>query len=537
MFFTRSRALHSSRISDKATSDIEDSIRLCSANFPHLLGVIGISTPSYDRADVRPGVVNIGLRNFHRVHNAVFFDSLLRLPGNKSWGMISVAMNERQRRACNELKVQDSLYTVVAKNGQGLSDLRVIGSILDVMQAPDDCLSVSDLISKNETRMVTLTIKESKYHFDRDFQKLDETHPDIVYDLLSGTFSRPFRTPAGLLVSGLYQRYLNKGHPITILSCDNLIRNGEMTRKMVETFALHKFPLKPGFHRWLSANVFYPNTMCDRICLTDPSGDRIGLQQEFGVRDNALLTTESHNEWVIEKWMGNKPEGLEEVGIKMVPSTIPYENLKVRLNYGCRLCVAMVASAMGIPDFEAAMQRSHLSSFADSYMNEVSNALGDTPKGMDLDAYKRNVKVRIATPQLKYSTARVVEDASKKIVVDWKPILESLVPTGKTSPSIAFALSAWIHLLGGSSIVNPQQSNISIPDCDMHILDSASKKIIGSVDHVSENIPVNEFLHLVFGPESHFVPLLGESIVHALKDINKLGIEGSLKKRQSESQF
>ena len=523
------KAFHSSRIFDKASSDTHDAIRMCNENLNQISRMGSISTPSYDRREVRPGVVNIGLRNFHRVHNAVFFDSLLHFPGNSSWGMATVSVTEMQRKVLDELKIQNNLYTVVEKRGDGNSNLRVIGSIVESLRQPEDSKPIVDLISSNETRMVTLTLRETNYFFNQEFTKLDISNPNIQHDLTAGKHSNKApRTGAGLLVAGLYQRYLNKGHPLTVLSCDNLSRNGEISRIMVESFAVNKYPLNTGFHRWLSESVFYPNTMCDRICLTDPSEDRIGLQQDLGVRDNALLTTETHNEWIIEKWMGNKPEGLEEVGIKMVPCTLPYENIKVRLNYGCRLAVATVASSIGIRSFEDALSDDHISLFVDAFMREASLGLGNVPKDLNLDEYMKSVKKRIATPHLKYLTAKVLEDASKKMMMDWKPVLQDL-PTGTTPPTIAFAFSSWIHMLAGSSYVSEEHGYITITDANKPALEILAKNVIGCVGTSNESSSVNDLLKVSFGLDAEFIVPLQAEMSKSLRNIEQHGIRGALR--------
>ncbi len=240
-----------------ARGDTEEPIRLCSANMAAIGDMKDIQTPAYDRSRVTPGVINLGLRDFHRVHNAVYFDDLLKLPSNSSWGMISVALSEPQRKLVPELKVQNSLYNVVSKTDGGSSDIRVVGSILDCKSSLADSGEISDHIGSNNIRMVTLTLKESNYYFTHDFSKLNIHDPHIRFDMMSGP-QRPQRTPVGILVAGLYKRFKNKGHPLTIMSCENLPRNGEIARAMVEQYAVLKYPLEPPFHRWLSANVFYP---------------------------------------------------------------------------------------------------------------------------------------------------------------------------------------------------------------------------------------------------------------------------------------
>ena len=468
----------------------------------------------------------MGLRDFHRVHNAYYFDNMLRNKGNSKWGIISVGLSEAYRKVYTELKVQDSLYSVVSKKPNGLSKIRVIGSILDCLQAPDEMERVIKLIGSNDIKMVSLTIKESNYHFNSHFTALNVDHPFIQYDLIST--SKPPRTPVGLLIKGLHLRYKQKGKPLSILCLDNLLRGGEITRVMVETFAVHRYPLDTGFHTWLHENIFYPNSVCDRICLTDPLADSIALQQIAGVRDRALVTTESFKDWAIEKWMGDKPEGMDDT-VRFVNSTIPFENLKIRLNYGTRLSVAVVAYSLGYTKFEDALRDPAVLRFMHAYMNEVGLGLGTSmPPEINLEEYKEALVVRMATKQLKYMTRRVVEDASTKLLMDMKPVLESLPPNAPTK-AIGVVVAAWANLLAATPSVQSSAFHPLI-DHKNDVLEPIAKRLVHSakgadVAHASE-----EFLSAVFGKDAKFNNALSADVVTALQRIETLGIKDAINK-------
>ena len=518
------RLRHSTKIGDTARGEIDEPIRLCPSNMSLISSMKDIRVPKYDRSKIRPGVVSLGLRDFHRVHQAVYFDSLLSIPSNSAWGIVSVAITDPQRKLFPEMKVQDSLYTVVSKRKEGMSDIRIVGSILDCMTTPDECAQVSGLISSKDTRIVTLTLKERNYFFTPDFSKLNNTDPHIHYDMLSSSV-RPARTPVGMLVTGLYARFRKKGEPLTVLSCENLPRNGEIARVMVESFAVLRYPLDTAFHRWLGSSVFYPNTMCDRICLTDPSDDRISFQQRFGIRDNALLTTEDFSEWVIEKWMGDKPEGMKDNGIKLVASTVPYENLKIRLNYGTRLSVALVARTLGIARFEDAMKDPVIAAFAKRYMDEVTGGLGEVPADVNLAEYKKHVVDRMAVPDLKYMTQRVVEDASKKVRQDWQPVLENLA-SNATTPMIATAIAAWAHLLADSPLCKDR--GFPLIDSSIADLEPIARELVANESDMES--AARRFVTHIFGHNEKINSALGKQIVTSLKEMQKIGIRACVAK-------
>src|SRR4051794_28635214 len=75
-----------------------------------------VRPPSYDRRALVPGVVHIGVGGFHRAHQAVYLDDLLRRPGGTRWGILGVGLLEHDRRMRDALVSQDALYTVVERD-------------------------------------------------------------------------------------------------------------------------------------------------------------------------------------------------------------------------------------------------------------------------------------------------------------------------------------------------------------------------------------------------------------------------------------
>jgi mannitol-1-phosphate/altronate dehydrogenase len=268
--------------------------------------------------------------------------------------------------------------------------------------------------------------------------------------------------------------------------------------------------------------------MCDRICLTDPSADRIALQQTYGVRDNALLTTERFSEWIVEKWMGDKPEGMKDVGIKLVASTVPYENLKIRLNYGTRLAVAIVGKALGFTTFEDAMQDEAVKKFANKYMDEVGKGVGDVPKDTNLDAYKSHMIERMSTGQLNYVTHRVVESASKKLRTDLLPVLENISSANSSTPAAALTIAIWAHLISGSPLC--QSDGFPIIDVHLDKLEPLAKVLLSTVRQSGGERAAEEFISEVFGTTASFSNSLAKQVIGTLKQFEVSGIQHSILK-------
>jgi fructuronate reductase len=84
----------------------------------------GCDLPRYDRAQVTPGIVHLGVGAFHRAHQAVYVDDCLAA-GETDWGIVGASLRSADTR--DALSPQDGLYTLAVQDSSGDS-LRVIGS-------------------------------------------------------------------------------------------------------------------------------------------------------------------------------------------------------------------------------------------------------------------------------------------------------------------------------------------------------------------------------------------------------------------------
>ncbi|WP_352495917.1 MULTISPECIES: hypothetical protein [unclassified Mesorhizobium] len=68
--------------------------RLSHANLA--LASAGVQIPRYDRRSVTPGIVHLGIGNWHRAHQAIYTDDCLAA-GQLDWGMIAACSGVRTR--------------------------------------------------------------------------------------------------------------------------------------------------------------------------------------------------------------------------------------------------------------------------------------------------------------------------------------------------------------------------------------------------------------------------------------------------------
>ena len=93
---------------------------------------------AYDRSAVTRGIVHIGVGGFHRAHQAMYLDALMRQGEALDFGIVGLGVMPSDVRMRDILASQDHLYTLTTKAPDGAEDTRVIGSIIDYVFAPDD---------------------------------------------------------------------------------------------------------------------------------------------------------------------------------------------------------------------------------------------------------------------------------------------------------------------------------------------------------------------------------------------------------------
>src|SRR5437763_959471 len=94
-----------------------------------------VEVPVYDRTELSPGVVHIGVGGFHRAHQLVYFDELAQRGISTDWGVIGVSLHSRRMK--DALDPQDHLFTVVQRGVQGERG-RIVGVMEGYLYAPDE---------------------------------------------------------------------------------------------------------------------------------------------------------------------------------------------------------------------------------------------------------------------------------------------------------------------------------------------------------------------------------------------------------------
>ena len=72
-----------------------------------------ILRPRYDRADLRAGIVHIGVGNFHRGHQAWYLHRLMQQGLAHDWAIIGAGVRATDATMRDKLLAQDCLTTLI----------------------------------------------------------------------------------------------------------------------------------------------------------------------------------------------------------------------------------------------------------------------------------------------------------------------------------------------------------------------------------------------------------------------------------------
>ncbi|MDP1702420.1 MAG: mannitol dehydrogenase family protein, partial [Aestuariivirga sp.] len=122
----------------------------------------------YDRASVTAGIVHLGIGAFCRAHVLEYVHNLLAR--DPSWGVIGASLKRPDTR--NALAPQDFLYTLLVRSA-GKTSPRMIGSLLDVLDATTQRDQLIETMADPKIRIVSLTITEKGYCHDPATGELD----------------------------------------------------------------------------------------------------------------------------------------------------------------------------------------------------------------------------------------------------------------------------------------------------------------------------------------------------------------------------
>jgi len=253
------------------------------------------------------------------------------------------------------------------------------------------------------------------------------------------------------IASALALRRDRRAGRITILSCDNVPRNGDAARAATLSAAAALDSTLPA---WVEEHCTFPNAMVDRITPATAPDDRDWLRDRAGIIDSWPVVSEPFRQWVMEDdFAGGRPPW-EDAGALFTDRIHDWEQYKLRMLNAGHSCIAYLAALAGITYVHEAMAVPALRSFLESLIKrEAIPTLVEIP-GHPREDYAESVFDRFANVGVRDQIDRVCIDGSSKFPTFLIPTIVRQLEGGGPIERAATALAGWARYL---AVVDPER--------------------------------------------------------------------------------
>ena len=424
-------------------------IRLSDATLDRLPETI--ARPVYDRTVLTPGIVHIGLGNFHRAHQAWYLHRLFQLGLDQDWAIIGAGVRPYDAAQRRKLLGQDCLSTLIALDPSGTS-AEVIGSMIDYVPVEEGNAALIHRMADPAIRIVALTVTEGGYCIDPATGSFDASHPDIRHDVAHP--DRP-RTAFGAMVAALRLRRDRDIGPFTGQSCDNLRGNGAVLRQTVVSLARAS---DPDLAEWIDANCTFPSSMVD--CIVPATGpDELALVRGLGVDDAVPVTHERFRQWVMEDdFCAGRPDW-GRAGATFSDRVHDYEAMKIRILNAGHQIIANSGEILSIETISDCMARPLIHALLRKVQHEEIMPHVEPVPDLTPEAYFDLIDRRFSNPAIVDTTRRVAFEGSSRHPGFVLPILRDGLETGAPVEGLALVEALWARMCEGTredgSVIEP----------------------------------------------------------------------------------
>jgi mannitol 2-dehydrogenase len=469
-----------------------------------------VRIPTYDQNVLTPGILHLSVGNFHRGHMAVYLDELFEQGEDLDWAVIGASLRPSAVEMRESLKAQDYLTTVVELAPSAIS-AHIVSSMVDFL--PSDPIEILDVLSDGKIRIVSLTITESGYYIDAATGEFAADHPEMIHDAKSPD------TPVslfGVIVKALKLRRDTGIEPFTVLSCDNLPGNGNVTRQTIVGLASLS---DPELADWIASSVSFPNSMVDRIVPATTDRERQLVKDNFGINDALPVVCEPFCQWVIED---NFPSGrphLEKVGVEFVTDVSGYELMKLRILNAAHASMCYPALLLGHHFVHEAMEDPDILQYLKTLLTQEAIPTLKPLPGVDYHKYLDQVLERFSNTEIGDTISRIAEEGSERQPKFILPAVIDALATGKPVDGFALEIALWCRYCLAE---DEQGKLIDVKDLKAADLFQFSESSKTRSDAFLDNIDV-------FGSIGKNI-LFSEPFCYWLRYIHRLGVRAAIRK-------
>lgn len=418
---------------------------------------------------------------------------------------------------------QECQYTVSLRgivDGEAAVQNRIVTSVTDVVAAHEEYEKYSAFAKLDSLRYIVSNTTEAGIVYDEN-DKLDMCPP----------VSFP-----GKLAKFLYERYqhfngaMDKGLvmlPVELID-DNGIHLKECVLKQADNWNLEE-----GFKTWLNEACIFCSTLVDRIITGYPREEDAKLWEEWGYKDELIVTGEPFALWVIEcpkDISGEFP--LDKAGLPVIytDNQKPYKQRKVRILNGAHTSFCLASYLAGNDIVLQSMQDETVFNFMKkTIFDEVIPTL-TLPK-QDLVDFAEAVIVRFNNPYVKHALLSISLNSVSKWRARCMPSFLGYIEMKKELPEhLTFSLAALMAFYKGTEIRDKalighrdgQEYNIMDDKAVLEFFAQNSTK--PSVEFAKAFLSNTEF----FGQDLTQIEGLTEAIAGYLDEIEEKGMRKTM---------
>ena len=401
-----------------------------------------VTLPTYDRAQLRPGIVHIGLGNFHRAHQAWYLHRLMQQGLAHDWAIVGAGVRPHDRLQREKLAAQDYLTTLIELDPAGTS-AEVVGSMIDYVPVEEGNGSLIERMAAPEIRIVSLTVTEGGYYIDPATNAFHTAHPDVQHDAANP--DRP-RTAFGAMVAALRLRRERGIPPFTGQSCDNLQGNGAILQQTVVSLARLS---DPDLADWIDGNCRFPNAMVD--CIVPATGPaELALVRELGIDDAVPVTHENFRQWVIEDHFTMGRPDWDRAGVTFTGDVHAFEAMKIRILNGGHQVISDPGELLSISTIADCMAHPLVGAlFRKVAGTEIVPHVAAVP-GMEPTDYLELIDRRFSNPKIKDTVRRVAFDGSARHTGFLLPVVRDALAAGASVEGLALVEALWARMCEGT---------------------------------------------------------------------------------------
>lgn len=418
---------------------------------------------------------------------------------------------------------QESQYTVSLRgivDGEPAVQNRIVTSVTDVVAAHEEYEKYSAFAKLDSLRYIVSNTTEAGIVYDEN-DKL-EMCPPVSFP--------------GKLAKFLYERYkhfngaMDKGLvmlPVELID-DNGIHLKECVLKQADNWKLEE-----EFKTWLNEACIFCSTLVDRIITGYPRGEDEKLWEEWGYKDELIVTGEPFALWVIEcpkDISGEFP--LDKAGLPVIytDNQKPYKQRKVRILNGAHTSFVLASYLAGNDIVLESMKDETIFNFMyKTIFDEVIPTLS-LPK-QELVDFAEAVITRFNNPYVKHALLSISLNSVSKWRARCMPSFLGYIELNKELPKhLTFSLAALMAFYKGTEIRdkalighrNGQEYNIMD---DMSVLEFFAANSEKPSKEFAQNFLSNEEF---FGQDLTKIDGLVDTIAAYLDEIAKKGMRKTL---------